>query len=211
MGENDLIKDFDAFSKAKKQNASLSKMIIIACLIIVISVLIWGFAVTNNAMNKIIVVERSGEYLKISAENSEQLFVTLVQSTCAHLTHYANSFDRLSINENQAKATLLCDKGNLSSVFELYKQEGAYHEVLERGVVYRCEIEKVTNIGNTEPYAVSFSSILTYVDGSRIVKFRIYSEGTLIKVKPQFPENTTGFFFNTYRQSIKNIDDGQAN
>ena len=46
--------------------------------------------------DKVVVVERSGEYLKTHAEDSEALFLALVKKTCAEATGYANSFDRLN-------------------------------------------------------------------------------------------------------------------
>lgn len=207
MEEDKILKDFDELGRSKKQGAGNSKAVLLFAGLVVVGAFIYAYSVTKSAFNKIIVVERSGEYLKISAESNEKLFVSLVKTTCAHLVHYANSFDRLTIRENQAKATMLCAKTDLQPIFNLYNQEKSYHEALERGVVYMCELEEVKSIGDTKPFHVVFTSILTITDGHRQTKFRIFSEGDLINVTPQFPENVTGFFFSNYKQTLKNITD----
>jgi hypothetical protein len=207
MSENKIIEQFDRLTKAKKQNVLLSKSVLFFSLAVVICVLLWALKVQSNALNKVVVIERSGEYLKTNAESSEKLFTALVKTTCSHLVHYANSFDRLSINENQAKANFYCNKDDLAPVFLMYRQENAYHEAVERGVIYKCELEDVHFIGDTHPYEVQFTSILSIFDMGRVVKFRIVSEGNLTKTNPQFPENVTGFFFSRYMQSIKLIQE----
>lgn len=41
--------------------------------------LAWGLVVNFTALDKVVVVERSGEYLKTHAEDSEALFLALVK------------------------------------------------------------------------------------------------------------------------------------
>ena len=56
--------------------------------------------------------------------------------------------------------------------------------------------------GQNEPYKVRFLSTLTvYTASGTQRKFRIVSEGTIVKTTPQFPENVTGFFFNQLMQN----------
>lgn len=205
MNEEKILRSFEELSKAKKDNKNRNRLVVVLAGVAILGAFVFSFSVVQSAMNKIIVVDRAGEYLKISAEDSEQLFTTLVKATCSHLTHYANSFDRLTIKQNQAKAMILCHKNELQPVFNLYNQEKSYHEALERGVIYYCELEQVTVIGNTKPYHVEFTSILTITDGNRQTRFRIFSEGNLIPTTPQYPENTTGFFFTSYKQTLKPI------
>jgi len=209
--KNKIVEEFYSFTQAKKNNSILLKLVLLFSLIVVIVSFVWTYKVSNNALNKVVVVERSGEYLKTSAESSEKLFKTLIKTTCSQLVYYANSFDRLTIKENQAKANFYCNKESLQPIFKLYKEEKSYHEALERGVIYKCELEEVTLIGSEEPYNVVFSSILTIIDKESKVKFRIMSSGTIIKTSPQYPENITGFFFTKYEQSIKEIEEQNEN
>jgi len=197
---------FNELEAAKKQNATLSRLVILFSFLTILAVLYWGWNVTNAAYNKILVIDRSGEYLKVITENREKLFVSLVKTTCSQLTHYANSFDRNNIEDNQAKALFLCSKESLTPVFALYRDEKSYHEAMERGVIYRTEIEDVSHIGDQEPFQVKFTSVLSIIDNNGITKFRIYSEGELVKTTPTYPNNNTGLFFKSYRQAIRNIE-----
>lgn len=76
-----------------------------------------GLAVNFSALDKVVVVERSGEYLKTTAEDAEDLFIALVKNTCAEATRYANSFDRLNMKRNQAHAAFYVNKNDLNAVF----------------------------------------------------------------------------------------------
>lgn len=209
MMEDGILEKFREMDKAKRQQAGIVRIALLFALVVVLATLFWGWKVSNDAYNKIVVVERSGEYLKTTSEEREKLFISLVKSTCAQLTTYANSFDRATIEENQARALFLCEKEAISQVFALYKSEKSYFEALERGVVYKTELEKVSFIGEKEPYKVKFTSILSIYDGSRESRFRIFSEGGLTKVTPVYPNNTTGLFFSYYEQVIRNVEKGE--
>jgi len=206
MNEKQLVNEFDASAKAKKQGAMWSRLIVIFSGIVVVCAFVFAFMVIDKAMNTIVVIDSDGRYLEKSPEDKRKLFNTLIKSTCSSLAHYANSFDRLNIKENQAKAMFYCNKADLQRIFNLYNQEKSYHEALEMGTVYKCEIENFGEItGQEEPYGITFTSILTIIKGNTITKFRITSQGTIIGTTAQFPENTTGFFFNSYQQSITRI------
>jgi len=206
MNENKLIKEFDASAKAKKQGAMWSKLIVLFSGLVVLGAFIFAYLAIDKAMNTIIVVERSGQYLERKAEDRESLIKALLKTTCANLVQHANSFDRMTVKENQARALFYCNKADLQRIFNLYNQEKSYHEALEMGTVYKCEIESFGDItGQQEPFGVTFTSILTIIKGNTITKFRITSQGTLIGTTAHFPENSTGFFFNSYQQSITRI------
>ncbi|KAA3165004.1 hypothetical protein F2A07_15700, partial [Akkermansia sp. BIOML-A61] len=79
-----------------------------------------------------------------------------------------------------------------------------YGDALELGVVYRTEFEKMLSVSvSGEEYHVTFSSILSIINGNDVRKIRILSEGTVIRTTPRFPENTSGFFFRTYNQQYE--------
>lgn len=207
IDKDNIIKGFDDFANSKRQNTIVLISSLLLALAIVIMVLIWGYRVSAESLNKIVVVERSGEYLKISSEKSERLFQTMIKTTCSHIVHYANSFDRLTIRDNQAKALFYGDKLSLDVVFLKYNSDASYHEALENGVVYDCQIERFGDItGHEPPYKVSFTSILEVKYLDYITHYRIHSQGEIIKTTPQYPENVTGFFFKSYQQSIVRFD-----
>ena len=71
-------------------------------------------------------------------------------------------------------------------------------------MVYRTEFEKMLSVSvSGDEYHVTFSSVLSIINGNDVRKIRILSEGTVIRTTPRFPENTSGFFFRTYNQQYK--------
>lgn len=174
----------------------------------VVLVLAWGLVVNFTALDKVVVVERSGEYLKTHAEDSEALFLALVKKTCAEATGYANSFDRLNLKKNQAHAAFYVNKNDLNAVFSKYYNDKAYFDAVQNGAVYKCEIDSIQTIaGDNEPYKVAFTSTLTIygVSGQKL-RFLIRTKGEIVRTTPQFPENVTGFFFNQFIQQIVRIE-----
>lgn len=134
------------------------------------------------------------------------LYESLLKSHCASTTYYLNSFDRLSLQENQARALFLVDKGEANAVFAKYQADRAYGDALELGVIYKTEFESLTDMSvSGEEYHVRFTSILSIVNGSEIKKVRIISEGTAIRTTPRYPENVSGFFFRTYNPQYENL------
>lgn len=210
LNKENYINEFDSYARAKKQHVIITISFIASSVIIIIAVLFWAANVSKNALNKVIVVERSGEYLKTSTDKNEKLFQTLIRTTCSNLAFYANSFDRFTIRENQAKALFYGEKLSLETIFIKYKDDGSYHEALENGAIYDCRIEKFGEIKGIEPpYFVDFTCVLEVKYLDHTTRFRIYCVGELEKCTPQFPENTTGFFFRKYQQTFKRIDEVQ--
>ena len=152
-------------------------------------------------------VDRGGTYLKTSTEREEKLFESLVQSHCANSVYYANSFNRLTIKENQAKAVFLMNQNDALRIFSRYKDSKAYGDALDRNVNYTAVFDQIESISkDNEPYHVVFYSTLTIIDDDgATLRFKIRSEGDLIKYTPQFPENTSGFYFKNYVQSYEKL------
>lgn len=208
----EVLTDFDIILKSKRQGATLLKLVIVFCAIVV-TVCVMAMVYTfQTAMDKIIVVDSGGMYLKTDIRIDEQLQTTLVLNTCKQLVEAANSFERSSIISNQGRAFYYCSKNELLPVFEKYKQEKSYLSAQERGVVYRCELENVSYIQTgTNPFDVHFTAVLTVIDGNRISKYRITATGKLTNVTPEFPKNVTGYFFTSYNQTITDYGEGAEN
>ena len=209
MEKDKILKDFDVLARAKKLGAVNLKLCLGFAVTVVILVLVWGFSVNLTALNKVVVIERSGEYLKTYAADKEAMFLTFVKSTCDQATRYANSFDRLNLKRNQAQAAFYINKNDLNAVFSKYYNDKAYFDCMQNGAVYSCKLDSVQSIsGHNEPYQVQFSSTLTVrgVSGQTI-RFLIRTNGELIRTTPQYPENVTGFFFTRFIQQFIRIQD----
>lgn len=208
MNKDDILKEFDTLAEAKRKGAVNLKLCLGFALLVVVLVLAWGLAVNFSALDKVVVVERSGEYLKTTAEDAEDLFIALVKNTCAEATRYANSFDRLNMKRNQAHAAFYVNKNDLNAVFSKYYNDKAYFDAAQNGAVYKCELESVDKIsGDNEPYQVEFTSVLTvYGVSGQKVKFLIRTKGELVRTTPQYTENVTGFFFTQFLQQLVRIE-----
>lgn len=205
MYKDTILKNFDDLSQAKKNSQSLLLIIVFFSFAVIGAVLIWSFSVVSTAADKIKVVTSNGQYLKTTLENKDKLFKSLMQSHCANTVFLLNSFDRMSIRENQSKALFLTNRTDAYRIFAKYKDSHAYDASLDRGVVYRADFEKIDEIsGNEEPFHVRFSSVLTIADNEKpVTKIRILSEGDIISYTPQYPENTSGFYFKNYNQTYE--------
>ncbi len=206
MHIKDILRDFNKYADARKNFTLRTKLVFIFCSVAIAMVLFFSYQVVNNAMNKILVVNEGGEFVRFRAVRQDLLYESLLKSHCAFTAYYLNSFDRLSLQENRARALFLVDKGEANAVFAKYQADRAYGDALELGVIYKTEFESLTDMSvSGEEYHVRFTSILSIVNGSEIKKVRIISEGTAIRTTPRYPENVSGFFFRTYNQQYENL------
>ena len=168
------------------------------------NMMFFSYRVVNSAMDKILVVNEGGELLRFKAMQQDLLYESLLKNHCYHTAYYLNSFDRLSLQENRARALFLVNKPDANTIFAKYQADRGYGDALELGVVYRTEFEKMLSVSvSGDEYHVTFSSVLSIINGNDVRKIRILSEGTVIRTTPRFPENTSGFFFRTYNQQYE--------
>lgn len=210
MDKDKILKDFDQLTEAKRKNALNLKLCLGFALTVVLAVLFFCFSAYLETLDKVWVVDKSGEYLKTHAEPAENLFVSLIKNTCNLATQYANSFDRFNLKRNQSAAKCYVNTDDLNAIFHKYYTDGSYHDALVGGAVYKCELEDVSVIsGDNEPYKVVFTSLVSaYIrsdDPQKAAKpyqYRIKTEGELIRTTAQYPENVTGFIFTRFIQQI---------
>ena len=206
MHIKNILRDFNKYADARKNFTLRTKLVFVFCSATIAMVLFFSYQVVNNAMNKILVVNEGGEFVRFRAVRQDLLYESLLKSHCAFTAYYLNSFDRLSLQENRARALFLVDKGEANAVFAKYQADRAYGDALELGVIYKTEFESLTDMSvSGEEYRVRFTSILSIVNGSEIKRVRIISEGTAIRTTPRYPENVSGFFFRTYNQQYENL------
>lgn len=207
MNKETILKNFDDLATAKKNGYNYLLLITFFSFAVIVAILIWTASIQINMIGNVKVVNPNGAYLNTTTEREEKLFESLVQNHCANAVYYANSFNRLTIKENQAKAVFLMNQNDAARIFSKYKDSKAYGDALDRNVTYTAVFDKIESISKeNEPFHVVFYSTLTINDDDRPpVKFKIRSEGDLIKYTPQFPENTSGFYFKNYVQSYEKL------
>lgn len=204
MDIKNILKDFSRLAEARKNHTFRTRLVFIFCAATIAMALFFSYRVVNSAMDKILVVNEGGELLRFKAMQQDLLYESLLKNHCYHTAYYLNSFDRLSLQENRARALFLVNKPDANTIFAKYQADRGYGDALELGVVYRTEFEKMLSVSvSGDEYHVTFSSVLSIINGNDVRKIRILSEGTVIRTTPRFPENTSGFFFRTYNQQYE--------
>lgn len=211
INKENILENFDDLAIEKKNGRTIMSLIVFFSLLVIAFVLIWTYAIVSNAGDKIKVVDNNGQYLKTTLEKKEKLFKSLIQNHCANTVYYANSFDRMTVKENQAKTLFLLNSADAYRIFAKYKDNHAYNASLDRGVIYKTELEKIDEISGTqEPFHVRFTSVLTIADNDRpTTKVRILSEGDIVSYTPQYPENVSGFYFKNYNQTYQREENNE--
>jgi hypothetical protein len=133
MHIKDILRDFNKYADARKNFTLRTKLVFVFCSATIAMVLFFSYQVVNNAMNKILVVNEGGEFVRFRAVRQDLLYESLLKSHCAFTAYYLNSFDRLSLQENRARALFLVDKGEANAVFAKYQADRAYGDALEPG------------------------------------------------------------------------------
>ena len=105
-----ILKDFSSLAEARKNHTFRTKLVFIFCGITIAMVLFFAHSVVNNAMNKILVVNEGGEFVHFKSMQQDLLYESLLRGHCRRTAYFLNSFDRLSLQENRARALFLGNK-----------------------------------------------------------------------------------------------------
>lgn len=202
-----ILKDFYSYAFAKKEQSVYMKCMTIISIAVIALVLYYTNGLLKNMANKILVVNEGGEYVQVRSENQDKLYESLLISHCANTVYYLNSFDRLNITQNQARALFLVNKKDANTIFAKYQSDRAYGDALDLGVIYKTKFEKILSVSvSGDEYTVEYTSVMDIINGKETKRFQIISKGVAVRTTPQYPENTSGFFFRQYSQEYQLIN-----
>lgn len=210
VNKESLLRGFMSFVEAKRQQALYLKLFFLSATIIIIAVLYYSYSIVKHANDNVMVVSSGGEILPVESSEMDELYKTLLVTHCYSVSYYVNSFDINNIKNNQARAAFLVNQADLNAVFGKYQYDKAYSDAVNKGVVYRCNFDRVEDlrqIGNGSEYQVVFSSTLSVISNTGTKLIRIVSNGTLIRVTPRYPENPTGYYFKNYVQEYITLNE----
>lgn len=105
-----ILKDFSGLAEARKSYTLRTRLVFIFCGVTIAMVLFFAHSVVNNAMNKILVVNEGGEFVHFKSMQQDLLYESLLKGHCRRTAYFLNSFDRLSLQENRARALFLVNK-----------------------------------------------------------------------------------------------------
>lgn len=203
VNKDSLLNTFSLYVESKRKEALYLKLFFFSATFIIVAMLYFSFSIVKRANDNILVVNTGGQLLPVESSEMEKLYKSLLTTHCYSVSYYVNSFDINNIKNNQARAAFLVNQADLNAVFGKYQYDKAYSDAVNKGVVYRCDfdrIEDLRQIGNGSEYQVVFSSNLSVISNAGTKHIKIISNGTLIRVTPRYPENPTGYFFKSYVQ-----------
>lgn len=205
-----LLQDFDDYARAKKTSAITVRAILLFAFAVIVVALWFCYRMVSKASSTILVVDQTGQALKVSPGYLDKLMRTQLEAHCGSVAYYANTFDRLTITENQARTVFLMNKADAYRVFARYKDQRAYSDAIDRNLEYRCRLLEVTEVQQIQDFQrIKFQALLQILDNSEPIKeFIIHGEGDARRSTPQYPENTAGWYFSRYTQTweAKKID-----
>ncbi|PHS04996.1 MAG: hypothetical protein COA88_12995 [Kordia sp.] len=207
MNKEKFSKLYNSLQENKRNNVRITLVREVSSVVIVVSVLLWAFSVHRNTVDKIKVTDQSGNVISTKTIRKKKLITSLIKAHCAKSIYYANSFDRMTIKENQAKTFFLINQKSAKKVFETYLNNSNYNDAIQRGYNFEAKFLKIKDFDTSvEPYKVKFYSELTIEQGTITQKYIIVSTGEIITHTPQYPENPYGYYFKNYSQRFKNVN-----
>ncbi len=210
MKKQEILHGYDDLIQGKKQSRFAMILVIIFSTVISISALIFAFLIQIKSIDTVKVIDSSGRYLKSETQRRDQVLKASVQSHLDNVIHNLNSFDALSIKENQVKSIFLVDQLSANRVFDSYNVSGAYNDAMQNGVIYSSKMDKVTVFeGEKEPYSFEIEGLLVVKKGETEIKKGIKGKGKIRYVTPSYPNNVQGLQVYDYLQEFENIGDNE--
>ncbi len=208
MKNKELVKGFNESVGAKKTNRFAMLLITGFSGVITLSVLVLYFFSNLAIADKVKVFDSSGREVETELKYRTDLINSGVQSHVYNAMYYLNSGDRNTLNGNRAKALFLVDRTNALSIFERWKKEKAYNDILRNGHVYKILEVKVThvNIDKGEPFPFRSEATLLIQDGPRQEYYLITAQGVVTYETPSFPNNQWGMKISDYTQNYTKVN-----
>lgn len=204
MEKKDFIKEYDDIQNGKKVNVRTTLIFAITSGIMFLAVLIWAFSIHVSTVDKIKVVDTSSNYLDSKVVRRDKLMKSLITGHCEKAVYFGNTFERMTVKENQAHTYFLVNKTDADKVFETYLNNNAYNDALSRGYEYESKFLNIEEFDISEqPWKVKFLSELTIKKEGAEQKYYIVSTGEIVTHTAQYPENPFGLFFVKYQQEFK--------
>lgn len=195
---------YNQFAESKKQQ----KYIWISSMVFVTTAFISVLIFLAYWSGKVVVIKENGQRITSVVQDEEKTFKAHAYQLLDKAFHYANSFDRFTYKENQAKTLFFMDARSANRLWTNYENNKVFADVLSKGTVYDAEIipESINISGESEPFNVSFQGTIKVKDNGYITEYRVSSQAKLIYYTPYYPHNPYGFFLTDYVQKSQRYE-----
>lgn len=205
--KTEILKGYDDYIEGKRSSKFAMFLVAGVCLLVTVIALILNFLTNIESLGQVQVIDSSGRAVPAEVKRRDEVLLATAQQHVANAMFNLNSFDRATINENQAKAYFLVEKKSADRIFSSFNTTGAYNDAIRNGFIYKAEFTKLTKFdGDKEPYAFEAEGILTVTDGSREIKNKIVGKGLLRYITPSYPTNPQGFIIVDYLQTYEPLN-----
>ncbi len=205
--KTEILKGYDDYIEGKRSSKFAMFLVAGVCLLVTVIALILNFLTNIESLGQVQVIDSSGRAVPAEVKRRDEVLLATAQQHVANAMFNLNSFDRATINENQAKAYFLVEKKSADRIFSSFNTTGAYNDAIRNGFIYKAEFAKLTKFdGEKEPYAFEAEGILTVTDGSREIKNKIVGKGLLRYITPSYPTNPQGFIIVDYLQTYEPLN-----
>lgn len=190
---------YNEFANAKKQQ----KTIWIASMAFLLFAFIAVLFFAGYWMGKVVVVKENGQRVDAAILDQEETFKAQASLLIDRAFSFANSGDRFTYRDNQAKTLFLMDARSANRIFKAYEKQKVYADMLSKGTVYSASIDpkSIEIFGNSEPFNCRFTGWITIKENGTLTKFKADCSGKLIYYTPNYPYNPHGFFLTEYVQN----------
>lgn len=199
---------YDSLVESKKKNSRNIKLYIISCTVIVGMVLFFAFGIVIKTFNKLQVIDKKGNHYPSELTTREKVLETTIAKFCSEIAYYANTFDRNSLKENQARTKFIMEEKSVFRLWSFYKKENHYYDATQRGFSYKGVFKKIIKSDLTKkPYEVQFIGEVEIYEGARLTKkLPFIAKGIIASRTAKFPEAYLGWYMTDYLQNFKRID-----
>jgi len=208
INNKSLKKGYNDLTEGKRNNRlAMILVTVFSCVITLTCLVLYLF---SNIMiaDKVKVIDRSGNVLNSELMRREQMIESGLKSHVKKAIYYLNSGTRYNLKTNQAKALFLVNTNSAYAIYERWKKQGAYADILQRGHQYEIVEEEIflNAITNEEPFFISVEAILKIKDGSREAFWKIKGKGEVYYTTPSYPNNDWGFDIQNYTQEYTKVN-----
>ncbi|WP_075344133.1 hypothetical protein [Tenacibaculum agarivorans] len=199
---------YNGLVESKKSSAKQTKLYVYGCVAIVAMVLVFAFMIFSSTMDKLVVIDQKGNEVQSHITTREKVLETTVTKFCSETTYLGNTFDRITLKENQAKLKFIMEEKSALRLWGFFKQNKHYNDALYRGYAYKGKFIKMLKMDlSQKPYAVQFLGELEVYEGANLSrKIPFVAKGKITERSAKYPESYLGWYMTDYLQNFKAND-----
>lgn len=201
-----ILNDFNNIEKnISRNNYTVIGLIVLMCLMIVCFT-VYVFKTATYFSNSQIVLESTGEIRKIHRVSPMEALEIEAKDHMARLYGTLYTFDQFNLDK-QINAGLWLGDESLRKLYERYKNDGWYNNIIQYNIVQTAEVGDIRIDLSVYPYKVYISGVILLRQADKVEKFSLNGSCVLETASRDFPKNPHGLFIrNWIEEPLKKIE-----